>query len=661
MTGRPTAATVPPRPTLEALGSLRHELRAAAYLLISYCERLLDDATVSGHASRHRPLGQALVAAHQILMFVNKALPASKTDVSHEDIAGLNASLREPQQEIVGAMATLLEVSETSADAHFASDVRTIQSTTLQLLAADTVCLTPTPMPTVAPFVTRQEEPRPTRHPNADGAEEARHRILVADDSPDIRRSLKSHLKRQGHVVECAENGSEALEMAATNSYDLVLSDIQMPELDGFELLERLKAAPATRHIPVIMISGVDDVSSVVRCIEHGAEDHLPKPFEAALLRARVTACLEKKRMRDREIDYLLRVRDVIDAAKAVEADAYEPQSLTGVIGRKDELGQLARVFDGMVAKVRARQERLEGQVRDLKRQVRKTRELRRPSGAVTTDPSLPTGEIFAGRYEVLEELGRGGMGLVYKAHDQELNEDVAIKTVRGELLSIDPTLIDRFKSETRLARRISHHNVVRTHDFGEWDDIYYLTMEFVEGVTLRELLDTEGHLGVSSALAIGTQLLDALAVAHEQGVIHRDIKPHNLLLDDEGVLKVMDFGVARPTEPSVHLTVAGAMVGTPTYMAPEQLFGQDVDTRSDLYSAGVVLYECLTGQLPFDALTPLALAAKVLDEEADSPATKNPDVSAVLSNLVMTLISKHADDRPSSAADTARQLRQME
>jgi len=223
-----------------------------------------------------------------------------------------------------------------------------------------------------------------------------------------------------------------------------------------------------------------------------------------------------------------------------------------------------------------------------------------------------------------------------------------------------DRTLVERFKQEIRLARRISHPNVVRTHDLGEWEGVYYLTMEFVEGITVRDLIDSRGKLGVSAALAIGTQLASALAVAHEQGVIHRDIKPQNLLLDAGGVLKVMDFGVARLAERKSTLTEVGLAVGTPAYMSPEQLLAETIDARSDLYSVGVVLFECLTGSLPFEAESPISLIARLLNEEARPPVELNGEVPPALSSLVLSLLAKKPDDRVRSADELGKRLAEI-
>jgi serine/threonine protein kinase len=246
--------------------------------------------------------------------------------------------------------------------------------------------------------------------------------------------------------------------------------------------------------------------------------------------------------------------------------------------------------------------------------------------------------------------VGRGGMGMVYRATDRELGEEVAVKLLRAELLGSDETAIERFKNEIRLARRISHRNVVRTHDLGECDGAYFVTMEYVRGITVRELLQTRGRLGVASTLALARQLVDALAVALDAVVVHRDVKPENALVDDQGVLKVMDFGIARLAQGASNVTQAGLVVGTPAYMAPEQLLGEEVDGRTDLYAVGVVMYECLTGVLPFVAPSPIAVISKVLTTAPVPPLSRNPEVPAALSALVVELLSKSGAERPQHA-----------
>lgn len=273
---------------------------------------------------------------------------------------------------------------------------------------------------------------------------------------------------------------------------------------------------------------------------------------------------------------------------------------------------------------------------------------------AAVTGAILEPGQTLAVRYEIKSVLGVGGMGMVYKASDRELGEVVAVKTLKPEMVHQDPSALDRFKTEIKLARRIAHRNVVRTYDLGETNGVYFITMEFVEGRPLKELIESRGRLPVSVVLPIAKQLCRALEVAHEEGVIHRDIKPQNMVVQPDGVLKVMDFGIARLVErPSAQgHTKAGMIIGTPDYMSPEQLFGEELDVRADLYAAGIVIYECLTGRLPYVASNAMELIAKVVEETPPSPRELEPDIPASLSDLVMRVIAKDREQRPRSALE---------
>ena len=318
----------------------------------------------------------------------------------------------------------------------------------------------------------------------------------------------------------------------------------------------------------------------------------------------------------------------------------------------RDEIGVLAGAFRGLLADLREKQQLVEFlSTSDAARTV----QLRTMS--VTTeqriaDVRILPGHRFANRYEVKEVLGEGGMGTVFKAVDSELGEVIAIKTLRADFVTAEPTALERFKSEIRLARRISHRNVVRTHDLGEHGGHYFITMEFVEGKSLKELIRARGRLPLAVTVSVGKQLCRALEVAHEQGVIHRDIKPQNMVVEPDGVLKVMDFGIARlaRTKPGEGMTQAGAAIGTPDYMAPEQMSGAEIDHRADIYAAGCVLYECLTGRPPFQADSAYELVAKVLTDQAVRPRQVNPEVPAALDALVMATLAKDPDGRPQSA-----------
>jgi serine/threonine-protein kinase len=322
----------------------------------------------------------------------------------------------------------------------------------------------------------------------------------------------------------------------------------------------------------------------------------------------------------------------------------------------RDEIGILSQAFKSLVG--------------DLKEKAALVEYMVSASGAAATQPiaSIPTaireaagggdqlrpGGVFAGRYEVKEILGAGGMGVVYRAFDRELQEPVAIKTLRPEAMAGGNVALERFKQEIRLARRIAHRNVVRTYDLGEVGGTYYLTMEYVEGTSLKQLISSRGKLPVPVTLTIGKQLCRALEVAHTEGVIHRDVKPQNMVVEPNGFLKVMDFGIARLVNPpqGKGLTEAGMSIGTPDYMSPEQLSGLELDARADLYAAGVVLFECVTGRVPFEADTTWALVAKHLEQPPPDPRSLNTEVPDLLAGVILKAMAKQSADRFQSAAE---------
>jgi serine/threonine-protein kinase len=322
----------------------------------------------------------------------------------------------------------------------------------------------------------------------------------------------------------------------------------------------------------------------------------------------------------------------------------------------KDEIGALAGAFRRLLSDLREKQELVEFlSSNDQARTVQlNTSQLTGTQAHRVAAVGLVPGNTFASRYEVKEILGQGGMGTVFKAVDRELGEVIAIKTLKQDFLEDDPTALERFKSEIRLARKVSHRNIVRTHDLGERDGVYFITMEYVEGTSLKQLIRGRGRLPMPIALSVGKQLARALEVAHEQGIIHRDIKPQNMVVEPNGVLKVMDFGIARlATRPQESgMTQAGAIVGTPEYMAPEQVMGEAVDHRVDLYAMGAVLYECVTGRTPLTADTPYQLIARLLEETPESPRSINLDVPVVFDALIMKLLAKQPGLRPQSALE---------
>jgi len=268
-------------------------------------------------------------------------------------------------------------------------------------------------------------------------------------------------------------------------------------------------------------------------------------------------------------------------------------------------------------------------------------------------------GTLFAGRYDIESELGAGGMGIVFKAYDRTLDDAVAIKVLRGDALAQDATLGDRFKQEIRLARKITHKNILRTHDFGEIDGLRYLSMEYVRGITLKHLLSQNRLLPTAAGLRIARQICSGLAAAHAAGVIHRDIKPQNILIEPNGGVKIMDFGIARLSEDK-GMTATGVVVGTPDYISPEQARGVALDQRTDVYSAGIVFYEIFSGTLPFEGESSLAVVLKHIQEAPPPIESKNAAIDPKIGRIVMKSIEKDPDRRYQSMTEVARDLAEV-
>jgi len=321
-----------------------------------------------------------------------------------------------------------------------------------------------------------------------------------------------------------------------------------------------------------------------------------------------------------------------------------------------DEIGILARSFRAMLEELKEKAA-LEKYVASLPMSGTGEETMLAPRTVGTGSLNEPQiGTLFAGRYEIQSILGKGGMGIVYKARDRELDDLVAIKTLRSEVLSADPTLLDRFKQEIRLARRITHPNVLRTHDLGEFNGLRYLSMEFVKGLTLKHLLESGEILPTPVGLRIAKQVCAGLAAAHEVGVIHRDVKPQNILIEPTGGLKIMDFGIARLTEDR-GMTATGTVIGTPDYMSPEQARGLPLDFRSDIYSTGVVLYEVFTGSLPFEGDSPLAVVLKHVNDLPPLPQSKNPRIEPKIAVIIMRCMEKEPAARFQSVSDLYESL----
>ena len=417
--------------------------------------------------------------------------------------------------------------------------------------------------------------------------------LLVVDDDEMNRDMLSRRLRRRGYAVTVAENGAEAVALVAKRCFDLVVLDVNMPELDGFQVLRTLRKTYSVADLPVIMATARDRNHDVVHALQLGANDYVTKPLDLAILAARIGAQLNLKRARPKRDRPPRRTPDA-DVASAAPTEAVDPFVTTSVSP------------SSLISDL------------DARRSI--------------------------GRYHSVEPIGSGGMGTVYLARDPLLERPVAIKLLREGLE--DAALRDRFSREARAAARLAHPNIVTIYDVGEHAGRPFIAMEFVPGETLaqhiiRRSLPIESRLRLVEALCAGLQR------AHDAGVVHRDIKPANLILTPEGVLKILDFGIARLVGvPPSGLADARAILGSLNYMSPEQFRGPLVDHRSDIFAAGVVFYELLSWQPAFPGTARDVVMQNILECAPEPLQRLCPDLDEHIIAIVDRALQKSAQDR---------------
>ncbi|MTI47720.1 Stk1 family PASTA domain-containing Ser/Thr kinase [Sporosalibacterium faouarense] len=267
-------------------------------------------------------------------------------------------------------------------------------------------------------------------------------------------------------------------------------------------------------------------------------------------------------------------------------------------------------------------------------------------------------GKVLGNRYEIVEKIGGGGMALVYKAKCRLLNRFVAIKVLRREFIH-DDEFIAKFKRESQAAASLSHPNIVNVYDVGVEDDIYYIVMEYVKGKTLKEFIQEKGKLTVDETMSIAVQIADGLSHAHKNHIVHRDIKPHNILITDDGRAKVTDFGIAQAAT-SATVTSTSSVIGSVHYFSPEQARGGYVDEKSDIYSLGIVMYEMVTGKLPFQGDSPISVALKHVQENIASPKIINESIPRSLEKIIMQCVKKDQTLRYSNTEKLLYDLKQF-
>lgn len=264
-------------------------------------------------------------------------------------------------------------------------------------------------------------------------------------------------------------------------------------------------------------------------------------------------------------------------------------------------------------------------------------------------------GSVIGNRYKIIEKIGNGGMATVYKALDQILNRYVAVKILREEFTT-DEEFIKRFNAEAQAAARLTHPNIVSVYDVGQEYNIYYIVMELIQGKTLKEIIDEDGVLSWKWSVNIAIQIASALEMAHKNHIVHRDIKPHNIMITEDGVAKVTDFGIAKAVSNST-ITAFGTTLGSVHYFSPEHARGGYTDAKSDLYSLGVVMYEMVTGKVPFDADTPVSVALKHMQDDPVEPIKQNKDVPFAVNQIIMKAMKKDPNERYQNASELIRDL----
>jgi len=273
----------------------------------------------------------------------------------------------------------------------------------------------------------------------------------------------------------------------------------------------------------------------------------------------------------------------------------------------------------------------------------------------------LPVGSVLSERYQLLKPLGKGGMGMVFKAHDSVLEEDVALKLLRSDIAE-EPDAARRFRQEIRLARKVRHRNVCAIHEYGEDGGVRYISMELIDGVDLRQVLRRQGPPAALEAVDISIQIAEGLDAIHEAGIIHRDLKTANIMIDAQGCVRLMDFGIAKQMggEPTLGATALGTIMGTPEYMSPEQGRGEKTDFRTDVYSLGIMVFEIFTGQLPFKGDTPIATIFKHIQEPPPLTGQLAARIPGPVVPVLAKTLAKSAEDRYQSVRDMLKALRDV-
>ena len=434
-------------------------------------------------------------------------------------------------------------------------------------------------------------------------------RILVVEDDADALDLVAGFLRSAGYDVVTAENGTDALEAAVATPPSLVLMDVNLPEMDGFEACRQLKEDPALADVPVLFLTGSDRDEDVLRGFEVGGVDYLRKPVRPPEMQARVRTHLA-----------LRRAMDELAARHAALSKAYE----------------------------------------------RLQRSKQREVEAFSAVGAVLEGTTLAGRYELGERLGEGGMGVVLAARQIDLDRQVAVKILRPTPDADRELLAERFAREGQASVAVNHPNAITIHEMGVTDTgLPYLVMERLHGHTLAHAIDTEGKLDLWYALHMAATVADVLAVAHEVGVVHRDVNPSNIFFHRVGegdMVKVLDFGIAKLLGRRGRTLTQGDFLGTPGFIAPETYSdaNRELTGKADVYALGSMLFEAVSGQEPIiTAANPMVTLSSHLFTPPRPLREVLPDAPPALEELVARMLAKNPDTRP-TAREACDQLRDL-
>jgi serine/threonine protein kinase/CheY-like chemotaxis protein len=610
------------------LSHLRHELRTPLNAILGYSEMLLEDAQEDRELAGG--LQEVLLYGKRLLALVNdildpKRIEASKPDLKLDSIgARICSALRTPLASVIGRTESLLEMADARQYESFIPDLQKIHTAANNLLtfieeienlsvAGASGKYFETGIPSATTFTGKREITTSLTNQNVLGYADDVGSLLVVDDNEMNRDLLSRCLKRAGYIVEAVGSGREAISMLRDRKFDLVLLDIMMSEMSGFEVMERLKREDNLRATPVIFISALDDTSGKVRAFKAGGADYITKPFQSEEVLARVENHLKISRLQ-----------------RALERQNQE------LIKANEELSEAQKRTDLVF----------------------------------TALAEVLPGTVLDGKYRIEEKIGSGGFGVVYHGTHVLLNRPVAVKVFQPMTGNDSPEGLERFRLEGISASRITHPNAVAVLDSGiSSAGIAYIVMELLKGHTLTEELEEKGMLSPARSIEIIKPVCEVLHEAHKSGIIHRDIKPDNIFIHRtrEGeVVKLVDFGVAKMLESSVThalqaMTLPGRIIGTPAYIAPERFSDHPYDGRADIYSLGIVLYQMLSGRVPFQPTDggAFAIAVMHLTQEPPPLCELNTAVPPELEAIVMNMLRKEPFERP-SAGELLNMIRKL-